>query len=187
MSEDIENRICENSFGISLSTCKFLGKGTGGRVYLMPDGKAIKIFNFEEQCRKEYKILLAVKGDKHFPEVYECRGNSMIREFIAGVSLTEYIKQNGLSKNLSLNLIELIEDFKEVGFLRLDMRCAHIFVQEDETVRVIDPREHFSMNIPYPMLLLKGLHRLGVLDNFMNIVKDINPLLYMQWIRETQR
>lgn len=172
----------ENSFGINLSTSIYLGQGTSGNVFLMPDGRVIKIFYNEERCKNEYEILQAAKGDKHFPEVYDCKGNSMIREYISGINLRKYIHHHGLDRELSINLIELIEDFKRIGFTRLDMRCNHIFVQEDEAVRVIDPRRHFTLDMPYPMFLFRGLHRLKVLDDFMIVLKEIRPLLYEEWI-----
>lgn len=179
---DLEDISFENSFGIDLNTSVFLGQGTSGHVYLMPDGKVIKIFNNEEQCKNEYEILQAVKGDRHFPRVYDCKGNSMIREYIDGISLRKYIHHHGLSRKLSINLIDLIEDFRRIGFTRLDMRCNHIFVQEDETVRIIDPRGHFTLDVPYPVLLFRGLHRLKVLDDFMMVVKETRPFLYEEWI-----
>lgn len=178
---DIKDVIYENDFGINLSTCTFLGKGTSGQVYLIPDGKVIKIFYNTDQCKNEYEILNAVKGDKHFPEVYDYKGNSMIREYIDGIKLSRYIRHNGLSRNLSIKIIELMENFKRVGFKRIDMRCSHIYVQQDESIRVIDPRAHFTMDVLYPKLLFRGLKKLGVLSDFMLVLKEARPMLYEEW------
>jgi predicted Ser/Thr protein kinase len=170
-----------NDLGINLSTCVFIGNGTSGQVYLISDRKVIKIFYNADQCKNEYEILNAVKGDKHFPEVYDYKGNSMIREYIDGIKLSKYIRHNGLSRNLSIKIIELMEDFKRIGFKRIDMRCNHIYVQQDESIRVIDPRAHFTLDVPYPKLLFRGLKKLRVLSDFMLVLKETRPVLYEEW------
>ena len=175
------NIIQGNNLEIDLSRCIFIGQGRCGRVYLMPDGRVIKIFKDEESCIQEYIILESVKGNKHFPQAYECRGNSMIRDYVDGVCLDEYIKRNGLSKNISQNLAQLIQDFKKLGFTRLDMRCSHIFVQMDESIMVIDPREHYSQRVPYPKKMLGKLKKLHFANKFMRTIKVLYPSLYGEW------
>lgn len=172
----------QNSFGIGLDGSKFLGRGHSGSVYLMPNGNVIKIFKSEESCINEYLILQSVRGNAHFPTAHECRGNCMIREYVPGICVTEYIKAHGLTKKLALNLISLIEDFKRLGFKKLDMRCSHIFVQPDESVRVIDPRNHYTQYTPYPAHLFRNLKGLKVFDQFSAILKDYSPDLYNSWI-----
>lgn len=172
-----------NSLQVDLSRCIFRGQGRCGKVYLMPDGRAIKIFRSEEDCIQEFMILESVKGNKHFPMAYECNGNSMIRDYVDGVPLVQYIKRYGLSKKLSQNLIELIRDFKNLGFLRLDMRCSHIFVQADESVMVIDPRNHYTEVVPYPRKMLGTLNKLHVTRNFNDSLKAHYPELYSEWKR----
>lgn len=170
-----------NDLEIDLSRCIFIGQGRCGKVYLMPDGRVIKIFKDEESCVQEYIILESVKGNKHFPRAYECRNNWMIRDYVDGVCLDEYIKRNGLNKNISQNLVELIQDFKMLGFTRLDMRCSHIFVQIDESIMVIAPREHYSQKVPYPKKMLGKLRKLHLANKFMGNIKVLYPSLYDEW------
>lgn len=171
----------QNSFGVDLTGSKFLGQGHSGMVYLMPDGRVMKIFKTEESCINECIILQSVRGNRHFPVVFECRGNCMIREYVSGICIKDYIRMYGLTTKLALNLIFLIEDFKRLGFKRLDMRCSHIFVQPDESVKVIDPRNHYTQVTPYPRHLLHNLKELKAFDDFMNILKEYRPLLYESW------
>lgn len=170
-----------NCFNIDLSTCKFLGQGANGKVYLLPNGKALKIFFKEENCKHEYEILKSVEGNKHFPKVNEYSSNCMIREYIGGILIENYIRKYGLSVNLSKNLIELIEDFRKLGFTRLDIRCAHIFIQQDVTIKIIDPRKTYSKLVPYPYSILKTLNKLGVLNKFFKTLKNTNIKLYEDW------
>lgn len=166
---------------IDLSGAVFLGQGHSGKVYLLPDMKVIKIFKDDESCVHECLILNSVKGNKHFPKVYECRGRYMIREYVPGICITDYISKYGLSSRLATNLIEMILDFKRLGFKRLDMRCGHIFVQPDESVMVIDPRNHYSEDMPYPKKMLNKLKQLKVAHVLINILKIRYPELYYLW------
>jgi len=170
-----------NCFNIDLGTCKFLGQVQNGKVYLLPNGNALKVFFKEDNCQHEYEILKSVKGNKHFPKVYEYSSNCIIREYVGGILIKNYISKHGLGVKLAKNLIELIEDFRKFGFTRLDIRCEHIFIQKDLTIKIIDPRRTYTKVIPYPHSILKTLYKLGVLDNFFNTLKNINVKLYRDW------
>lgn len=163
---------------IDLKRCIFLGQGRYGQVYLMSDGRVVKIFKDQESCVKEYIILESVKGNKHFPKAYECRDNYLIRDYVDGTCLDKYISKYGLSENLARNIVELIEDFKKLGFKRLDMRCSHIFIQDDESVMVIDPREHFTKTVSYPKKLLSKLRKLKISRKLSNNLSTLNNSLY---------
>lgn len=170
-----------NCFNIDLITCDFLGQGRNGKVYLLPNGNALKIFFKEQNCKHEYEILKSVEGNKHFPRVYQYNYNCMIREYVGGTLIQNYINEYGLSVSLAKNLIELIEDFRNLNFTRLDIRCEHIFIQKNEDIKIIDPRKTYTKVIPYPHSIIATLNRLGVLDNFFNIVKYTDDKLYHTW------
>lgn len=169
------------NYGINVNNFKFLGEGHQGKVFLMPNNKVIKLYKKEEACEGEFSILQSVKDSKYFPKVYEQERKFMVREMINGTEAKEYIKRNGLSRKLTLNLINLILDFERLGFKRLDIRLAHIFVQDNETVRVIDPRNSYSMKLNYPHHLIKGLKELGALSEFMNTLRSDYPEVYKKW------
>lgn len=163
------------------NTSTFLGEGRNGRVFLMPDGMVLKLCKKTQNCIDESNILKKVKGNKHFPVLKESGDSYMIRAYVGGKCLSEYIKENGLSQRLALNLIKLIEDFKKLNFTKLDMRCQHIFVQKDESVKVIDPRGHYRKKVDYPQQMLEGIKKLGALDKFLYVLRKKRPRLYKQW------
>lgn len=171
----------------SLKDYKVLGKGNNGTVYLTPDNKALKLFNQVQVCRKEYLILKKVSGNDYFPKVYEYGKNYIIRDCIEGVSLTEYIKKHGLSRELSIEIIKLLQAFKNLNFTKLDTRCRDIFVTHDGSLMSIDPKNYYTKSRNYPRHLCKGLKKLGVLDIFMDVLKSEHPNLYKKWSHKVYR
>lgn len=180
-NKDISTNETTNCFNIDLEKCTFLGQGRNGQVYLLPTNKALKIFFKEKNCRHEYEILQSVNGNKHFPKVYAYKDNCIIREYVGGILIKKYIENHGLNRELIISIINLIEDFKKLGFTRLDIRCEHIFVQEDQSIKIIDPRCTYTKVIPYPYSTLSCLNRLGVLETFFNALEEINHELFQNW------
>lgn len=180
MGNKIYKKYIEN-FNINLLDCKFVGKGHNGVVYLLPDGKAIKICFDIYSCMREYEILSRIKKSKYFPKVYGICGNYMIRDYIEGTPLNKYIKKNGISKRLAKNLIKLLIEFKKLNFSKEDIRCKDIIVRYDESVMVIDPKKCYTKKRDFPRHLVKGLYKLDVLDTFLSVLKEEKPGLYKFW------
>lgn len=167
---------------LELEDCKLLGSGAEGSVYLTPEGYAIKTFKSKRAADKEVFILNKAKDSRFFPNVLIQISNLVVREYVPGINLYEYISKNGLSKTLSIEIIELIEDLKRLKFKRINVRDAHIFINKDQKLMVIDPRKSFSKVTPYPKEIIKILIKLGKFDDFLNHVTDYNPKLLNYWI-----
>lgn len=178
--DNIYERYIRN-FEANLLECKFLGKGHNGVVYMLPEGKVIKICFRPESCRHEYNILNKINSNKYFPKVYGMSGNYMIRDYVDGITLTKYIKKNGFNRELGMRLIELLEEFKKLKFTKLDIRCKDIMVQPDGNLKIIDPKKCYSKKRDFPRHLAKGLYKLGSLGSFMDLVMEKRPKLYIKW------
>ncbi|WP_027626446.1 protein kinase [Clostridium lundense] len=164
-----------------LRTAEFLGCGHNGIVYLIPGKKVIKIFRERKVCEKEYNILKRTSKSKYFPKVY-CHGTYyIVRDCVEGERLDKYIKNNGLNREISCNIIKLIKEFKKLNFSKLDIRCKDLYVKNDLSLMVIDPKNNYSRECTYPRHLMKGLNNLGVLDEFLEVVKTENNELYNEW------
>lgn len=172
------------NLGLNLNGFKFLGEGRNGKVFLRPDGKVIKICRTKISCEKEYSILERVNGSKYFPKVYVCQGQYMVRDYVGGKCLKDYIKEYGFTRKLGLNIIEMLNGFQSLGFKRVDTRCKDIFVQDDLSLKIIDAKGYFSKNINYPRHLMKGLKKLGVVGWFKRIIYEENLEHYRTWIVE---
>jgi predicted Ser/Thr protein kinase len=173
-------------FRTNLLNCKFLGKGHNGIVYQLPNGKVIKICFTEKSCRNEYYILNRIRRNKYFPRTYGMCGNYMIRDFVEGITLKDYIKYNGMSRELVLKIVDLFEEFRKLKFSKEDIRCKDIMVQPNGTLMIIDPKKFYSKKRDFPRHLSKGLYKLGVLDSFMAILQKEKPSLYKKWDRKVQ-
>lgn len=167
---------------LDVKECKFLGKGKEGAVYLTPEGYALKIFYNKKKAEDEADLLEKVNDSNFFPKVLFIANNMILRDYVEGDNLYNYISKNGLSYSLSTEIINLIEEFKNLGFTRLDIRDAHIFVNRNEKIQVIDPRKVFIKKTPYPKEIIKILVKLNVFDEFLKHLLNYKPKLMKYWI-----
>lgn len=167
---------------LNVKHCEFLGKGHEGKVYLTPEGFALKIFFNKKKAEKEVEILEKTRNSKFFPNVVFLAENMVLREFVEGDNLYEFLTKNGLNYSLSIELIDLIEDFKLLKFKRLNIRNAHIFVNKNGKIKVIDPRNPYNKFTPYPKDIIKILVKLNLFDNFLKDLLDYKPHLLKYWI-----
>ena len=172
---------------INIFECKLLGKGHNGIVYRLPDGRVIKICYVMKDFYGEAHILKKVRGSKYFPRLYEVGGNYMIRDYVDGMPLNKYIKKNGLSRKLVVDILDLLKEFEKLKFLKLDIRCKDVFIEPDGKLMVIDPQKFYTKKRDFPQHLSKGLFKLGVLDDFLIILKQVNPELYGKWVHKIRQ
>lgn len=178
----ITHNCFENPY--NLKECKLLGEGHNGSVYILPNGDVIKISCNSKDFIGEYRILEKVNGNKYFPIIREVGIDYMVRECVHGELLTEYIKRVGLKKNMATRIIDMLKEFDKLKFKKIDIRCRDIFVQEDGSLKVIDPNKCYSKERSFPRHLSKGLYKLGVLDYFLEILKKYDSRLYKKWHKE---
>lgn len=166
---------------IDLTTCKILHHSKTEIIYLTPDFKVIKICKNLDECRREYLILKYCEGNKYFPRVYEYHTGYIIREYITGICLIDYIKKQSLDESLALSLINLIETFQLLNFTRLDTGLSHIFIKKNGELKVIGLKNNFTRKETYPKHMISGLRKLKASKKFFKILKSQYPDLYQKW------
>ncbi|OOM79222.1 protein kinase [Clostridium sp. BL-8] len=159
----------------------YLGEGHNGVVYELPNRKVIKIFLRKKVCNDEGSILARTNGSKYFPYLYKKGSLYVIRDLVEGKRLDKYIKENGLSEKLIKNIYELLGEFKKLKFKKLDVRCKDIYVSSNEKVMIIDPKKAYSKRIDYPRHLMKGLNKIGVLEDFIKGIGKIDSKKAVAW------
>lgn len=170
--------------GFNINKLRLIGQGREGKVYLLPENKVLKVFYTINSCENQFEILQKGKNSRFFPTVFNHDKYSIIMGFVYGTTLSKYLKHNNLDKPLSIELVKLIDEFKHLQFTKLDMRLGHIFVQPDETVKIIDPRNSFTIVQPYPVSMMRGLRKHGVLKKFFNNIRFDYPDYYNYWRRK---
>lgn len=166
---------------------KLLGEGHNGIVYEVPGNKAIKIFTSKKVCKSEAEILYKVKKSKYFPNIYKRGEFYILREMIYGKRLDYYIEENGLNQNLIYNIYVLIKEFKYLKFTKLDARCRDIYVNKDESLKVIDPKQCYKRKVDYPRHLMKGLEGINCLEIFLNGIDSIDKKIAKEWNRKIEQ
>ncbi|MCM0649571.1 serine/threonine protein kinase [Clostridium swellfunianum] len=167
--------------GYDITKLKLIGEGHEGKVYMLPEDKVLKVFHNPDSCKRQLEVLLAAKNSRFFPTVFDFDSYSIVMSFVYGSRLSFYLKQHNINKSLSIELVKLVEEFKKLGFAKLDARLGHIFLQPDDTIKVIDPRGTYDKITPYPRSMLKGLQKHGDLRAFFDYIKRDYPEYYNSW------
>ena len=161
----------------------FLGQGNNGIVYKLPEKKVIKIFIEKKVCRDESYILLRAKGSDYFPNVTKHGELYIVRDMVEGVRLDKYIRYHGLSSELVKNICNMLNEFKRLKFLKIDFRCKDVYVGYKEKLMMIDPKQYYKKQRNYPRHFMKGLSKIGALDDFFLKLKEIDEKKAKEWKR----
>ena len=54
-------------------------------------------------------------------------------------------------------------------------------VSKDNKIMIIDPKKCFKRKVDYPRHLMKGFLKLGVLDEFLSYMNEINKKKSKEW------
>lgn len=172
---------------IDIRNLEFIGKGTQGKVYKIDSQKCIKIFKNKKECKNEIETLLMAQTNIHFPKLYESGANYIIREYVDGIELNQYLSKQKLTPQISRKLIELYESMVKVGYLRQDAAIFHIFVTPSDELKLIDTAKAMKKKSTIPHLLISGLENLGYKEDFFNFLKSNRPDLYIKWINYSKK
>jgi len=167
--------------GLNINELKFLGAGTQGKVYKIDSQRCIKIFKRDHVCNDEIETLVMAQKDSHFPRLYEFGEDYIIREYIDGIELDNYLSSHPLTENISKKIIELYEAMNFVGYNRLDAAPFHIFLTPLDEIKLIDTARAMKKKTIYPSLIIKCLEELGYKKQFLSFVKANIPDLYAKW------
>ncbi|XZJ13614.1 hypothetical protein ACSXCH_03785 [Clostridium perfringens] len=158
----------------SLKEAELLGEGHNGVVFLLKNNKAIKIFRRMSVWKDESSILKRVRKSRFFPRIYEAKTGYIIREYVDGVRLDKYLRRGNLDEELCKELYLMILEFERLGFKRIDIRCKDIYIQDDYTLKIIDPKNNYKKRVSFPRHLFKGLFKRDELNRFLNYVAEID-------------
>lgn len=161
-----------------------IGKGKQGAVFKIAPDKCVKIFADPNKVIREREAYKATEGSSIVPKLYEVGENYLVLEYIEGPNLQEHLASEGiLTEEMTKKILNLLQEMKRYKFIRVDARLKHIYLTKEGVLKVIDHANSFKLKErpKRPELLMTRLNRLGLLPEFLEHVKKIDPASYEEW------
>ena len=161
-----------------------IGMGTQGAVFQLTDDTCVKIYLDPLQAAMEAEALTTGQHLSFFPKVYETGPNFIVMEYFNAPTLKEYLRNcTYIPESISIKLLKILKQLKSAQFTMIDAPLRHIFVLENEELKVIDHVNAFKRIHPVPLKLLRDLNMMLLKDSFLVQVKNLEPSTFLAWER----
>jgi len=160
-----------------------IGMGSQGAVFKLSENKCVKIYTNSLQAKMEKEALLAGQHLPFFPRFYESGSNYVIMEYFNAPTLKEYLRNcTYIPESITKKLLQVLSELKKAKFTMIDAPLRHIFVLENEELKVIDHVNSFKRIHPVPLKLLRDLNIILLKDSFLAQVMQLEPQTYKEWM-----
>jgi RIO-like serine/threonine protein kinase len=161
---------------------KLIGMGAQGAVFKLSENKCVKIYADEEQAKRDRRALRAGKHLAFFPKVYETGRNYIVMDYFNAPTLKEYLRNcTYIPESITKKLLYILRKLRRENFNMVDAPLRHIFVTENEELKVIDHVNDLKKNHPVPIKLLRDLNMMHLKGSFLSRVKKLEPKTYYRW------
>lgn len=159
-----------------------IGMGSQGAVFKLSEKKCVKIYTDLLQAKMEAEALKAGQHLTFFPRLYETGLNFVVMEYFNAPTLKEYLRNcTYIPESITKKLLSILQGMKQANFTMIDAPLRHIFVMENEELKVIDHVNAFKRQHPVPLKLLRDLNMILLKDSFLSRVKKTDPDTYQIW------
>ncbi|PLS02411.1 hypothetical protein [Neobacillus cucumis] len=159
-----------------------VGMGAKGAVFKLSEDKCVKIYIDPLEAEMEAKALTVGKHLSFLPKVYETGSNYVVMEYFNAPTLKEYLKNcTYLPESIARKLLNILFNLKKAKFTTVDAPLSHIFVLDNEELKVVDHVNAFTKMYPVPLKLLRDLEIILLKDSFLAQVKKLAPRAYEAW------
>jgi predicted Ser/Thr protein kinase len=159
-----------------------IGNGAQGAVFKLSEDKCVKIYTNSLQASMEQEALKAGSHLAFFPRVYETGTNYIVMDFFNAPTLKEYLRNcTYIPDSITVKLLYILAEMKKANFTMVDAPLRHIFVLENEELKVIDHVNAFKRMHPVPLKLLRDLKMMLLKDSFLAEVKRLEPETFREW------
>jgi predicted Ser/Thr protein kinase len=159
-----------------------IGNGAQGAVFKLSEDKCVKIYTNPLQASMEQEALNAGSHLSFFPRVYETGENYIVMDFFNAPTLKEYLRNcTYIPESITVKLLTILAEMKKANFTMVDAPLRHIFVLENEELKVIDHVNAFKRMHPVPLKLLRDLKMMLLKDSFLAEVKRLEPETFSEW------
>ncbi|MGG3563864.1 hypothetical protein ABES03_19955 [Neobacillus rhizosphaerae] len=159
-----------------------IGMGAQGAVFKISENKCVKIYTDPLQAKMEAEALKAGQHLSFFPKVFKTGSNFIEMEYFNAPTLKEYLRNcTYIPESITKKLLDVLREMKKTKFTMLDAPLRHIFVLENEELKLIDHVNAFKRNHPIPLKLLRDLNIILLKESFLSQVKKLEPETFEVW------
>ena len=159
-----------------------IGMGTQGAVFKLSEEKCVKIYSDTIQAKMEKEALQAGQHLPFMPKLYDSGSNYVVMEYFNAPTLKEYLRNClYIPESITKKLLSILSGLKKAKFTMIDAPLRHIFVLENEELKVVDHVNGFKRNHPVPLKLLRDLKLILLKDSFLSQVKKLEPETFKTW------
>lgn len=159
-----------------------IGMGAQGAVFKLSEERCVKIYSNTLQAKMELEALEAGQHLEFFPRLYEYGENYIVMEYFNAPTLKEYLRNcTIIPESISKKLLYLLSEMRKAQFTMVDAPLRHIFVLENEELKVIDHVNAFKRVHPVPLKLLRDLNIMLLKESFLSQVRNFEPGTYETW------
>jgi predicted Ser/Thr protein kinase len=159
-----------------------IGMGAQGAVFKLSEERCVKIYSNTLQAQMELEALKAGQHLFFFPRLYGYGENYIVMEYFNAPTLKEYLRNcTYIPETFTRKLLSILNEMKKAEFTMVDAPLRHIFVLENEELKVIDHVNAFKRIHPVPLKLLRDLNMMLLKESFLSQVKRMEPETYEIW------
>ena len=158
-----------------------VGRGVHGAVFRLTEATCVKIYAEEQYKAMEEESYEKLKGFSCAPKIYERGNNYMVLEYIEGVILNHYLKDNNIDELMSVTILLILEELKDYGSEFADIELNNVIVKADGSLKIFDFVNVYSNQRRIPFFMLNSMAKNKRLTTFMKHVKKYDPARYKSW------
>jgi RIO-like serine/threonine protein kinase len=159
-----------------------IGMGAQGAVFKLSEERCVKIYTNPLQAQMEVEALKAGQHLTFFPRLYKHGENYIVMDYFNAPTLKEYLRNcTYIPESITRKLLDILSEMKKAKFTMVDAPLRHIFVLENEELKVIDHVNAFKRNHPVPLKLFRDLNRMLLKESFLSQVKRLEPETFEMW------
>ncbi len=161
-----------------------IGMGAQGAVFKLSKEHCVKIYSNTLQAQMELEALKAGQHLAFFPRLYGYGKNYIVMEYFNAPTLKEYLRNcTYIPETITRKLLYILGEMRKAQFTMVDALLRHIFVLENEELKVIDHVNAFKRIHPVPLKLLRDLNMMLLKESFLSQVRKLEPDTYETWQR----
>ncbi|WHZ02462.1 hypothetical protein QNH48_26565 [Neobacillus sp. YX16] len=159
-----------------------IGMGAQGAVFKLSEERCVKIYSSTLQAQMELEALKTGQHLSFFPRLYGYGDNYIVMEYFNAPTLKEYLRNcTYIPESFTRKLLYILNEMKKAQFTMVDAPLRHIFVLENEELKVIDHVNAFKRIHPVPLKLLRDLNMMLLKESFLSQVRKMERETYEIW------